>query len=793
MSQRGIPDFDRLGPCPPTLVLFFIFLAVAFATGDIGHADTVTMKNGVIYKSQGAPERDNTLVYLWDGLKRIVVRDSKIDHITADNSFRTDETFKLDQPIVVHAGQMPKEVVSVQATEWNEKGRRSFRYMGPKLGKVTAMEQAIIEMTPHRVRYRGIDGFWMGHLSTSVVPREVITGLLGRVEQENQAERERVVRFEIAAGWYREAKESLDGLLRDFPDSELKARAESARTLIIQAEASQRRAELDIRRKAQQYRKAEELLTSLAGSDKDLSTEFASEIRELSRKAEENRRNDQATAGEIPRLAVGLPEASRDFWKQPIQEVARALKAAPDAVRGRLEAYQRTVADPRIKPLERFALAMSGYVAGIDGATTNLNDAETLWKARDLLQEYLRSRDPGVDADRIENLNTLVFPGAPDQPEIVRQLNGLTQIIGNMLPPFHKEPKPEKDPGQPAREDRTALQRVSNDDNPVPTEYLVRLPPEYNPLYRYPTIVALHDGRGPRSAVDWWTAEADRRGYIIIAPQYNIPGQPPDYRYTTSEHASVELALRDARQRFSIDSDRVFLGGSLIGGNMAWDYGLAHPDLFAGIVVISGLPAKYVPRYLDQHEHLPLYYVTGNLAPASTELIFGRVLKPRILKAWDITYVEYGNRGLEDFPEEAVPIFDWIDKHRREPYLRAFTAVTARESDNRFYGVVVREFARGRATAPEAVEMLGQNLNPATFKFTASTGGNLCRIDNTSGVKRLDIWLSPRQFDFSRKVSVRINGKPIRGQDDLNLSHLLEDLKLRGDRQQLYWHKITVD
>ena len=82
----------------------------------------------------------------------------------------------------------------------------------------------------------------------------------------------------------------------------------------------------------------------------------------------------------------------------------------------------------------------------------------------------------------------------------------------------------------------------------------------------------------------------------MIAPEYNVPGQPPDYHYTPSEHAAVELALRDARRRYAIDSDRVFVAGQLTGGNMAWDFALAHPDLFAGVIVISGFPAKYVPR-----------------------------------------------------------------------------------------------------------------------------------------------------------------------------------------------------
>jgi pimeloyl-ACP methyl ester carboxylesterase len=763
-------------------------LAAILALPAIGgaRADTVTMKNGIIYRCQGTPDRDNTLVYLWDGLKRIVVRDSKIDHITADNSFRMGEMFKLDQPMTVHAGKMPEDVVSVEASQWDEKGRRTFQYVGPRMKKSTPMEQAIIEISPHKVRYRGIDGFWRGYLATVTVPREVIVGLLGRVEKDNQAERERAVRFEIEAGWYPEARAGLDALIRDFPKSELSERAAGARTFLIQAAASQRRAEIDVRRRAQQYHKADELLKSL--TEKELASEFLVGVRDLIRKGDETRFADRALAGEVPKLAAELPETAREFWKKPVLEVLQAMKEAPDAVRGRLDALRTSAATPNVKSEERFALAMSGYVAGSETATNDLNAAETLWKARDLLQDYLSSHDPSLRDERLESLNALTFPGSEERPEVVRKLDALTRIAGNMLPPLRSEQAAAKAP------DRTTIHRVLDDDNAEPTEYAVHLPPEYNPLYSYPAIVALHDGRGPRSAVAWWSAEADRRGYIVVAPRYDLPGQPPDYRYTTSEHAAVELALRDARRRYSIDSDRVFVGGGLIGGNMAWDYGLAHPDLFAGAVVVSGFPAKYIPRYLDHHEHLPLYYVTGDLAPASVEVTFGKFLKPRIFKAWDITYVEYNLRGLEDFPEEIVPIFDWMDAHRREPYLKSFTAVSARESDNRFFGVVIREFAPGRTMAPEAVDILGQNLNPATFRFSSSTLSNGCRIDNTSGIRRLDIWLSPDQFDFKRKVSVRINGgRPIKGQDQLEIATMLEDLRIRGDRRQVYWHKIAVE
>ena len=101
---------------------------------------------------------------------------------------------------------------------------------------------------------------------------------------------------------------------------------------------------------------------------------------------------------------------------------------------------------------------------------------------------------------------------------------------------------------------------------------------------------------------------------------------------------------------------------------MAFDFGLAHPDLFAGVAAISGEPYKYVPRYSPHFERLPLYAVFGDLAPASNEVFFGTWLKPMISKNWDVTYVEYARRGREEFPEEAPSVFDWMDRRRRDPY-----------------------------------------------------------------------------------------------------------------------------
>jgi pimeloyl-ACP methyl ester carboxylesterase len=746
-------------------------------------ADTIYLKSGIVYRSQGAPDRDGTLVYLWDGLKKTVIYDSKIERIVGDNTYRTGEKFQLVQPLTKHAGAMPKELISVEAGPWNDRGRRSFKFVGSRSNKSVSMEQAIIEIGPHVVKYRGVDEFWQGQLAISAIPRSVIAGLLGRVEQTNQGERERVVRFFMDAGWYTEARTELDRLIKEFPNTNLAERAAGAKAFIVQAEATSRRAEIEVRRKAQQYRHAAALLKTF--TDKEIGTELLIEVRDLMRRDDEQRAGDLALATEIRKLEGKLPAEVRGAWKKRVAEVMKAIEKAPDAVRDRFAAWRKARNTAGTTEEGQFALAVSGFAAGSEVAVAELKAAETLWQARELVHDYLAGLESTDRESLVAKLEALEWPGEEGAAEGIRKLDLITRIVQLMPPPL-------SDPSEAP--EKTVVRKLAEEQNEEPTEYAVRLPPEYQPLRAYPAIIALHSGQGPQSAIEVWAAEAARRGYIVIAPEYNVAGQPPDYRYTPSEHAAVELALRDARRRYAIDSDRVFVAGQLTGGNMAWDLALGHPDLFAGVVVISGFPAKYVPRYLSHHKHLPLYFVIGDLAPAAGEVVYASYVKPLIVKVWDVTYVEYHRRGIEEFPEEIPTIFDWMDRHRREPVPKSFEVVSARTCDNRFFGVVVREFVQGRTTAPEAVEMLGQNLSPAKLTVNTSGIGNLVNL-KTAGIdrRRIDVWLSPKIIDFKRRFEVRINDRPrFKGAVKLTLDSLLEDLRLRGDRQQIYWLKVPA-
>ncbi len=738
--------------------------ALIGGSGGPASADTVVLKNGTIYR--GTVDKDNTLVFVNDNLKRIIFYNSKIQKVVSDPGFGNFERFALVQPLEVHTGVQPPAAVAIRATPWDSKGRRAFRYMNARQQTVE-MQQAINELGPRLTKFRGIDGFWQGQVATSEVPRPVVTGLLARVDQANEDERLKIARWLLQAGWYPETRGALDGLDRDFPH--LKGNVADVRQAVADLEARDVLDDVALRRRAMQPEGVSRLLRGLP--TEGLAKDILDEVRAQIKKDDDRGVADRLLADSLRDLAEKLPEGERKAWRSRLAEVLEGLAKAPDAARPRLEAVARAEAAATAEA--RFALAMTGWIVGNESATDNLKGADDLWRAREILGKYLASRDDSARSSLIGDL------------EKVRglDLDAVARVVPRVAPPLRDKDESREKAGE------VRIHRVADDENPEPSEYAVLLPPEYHPLRSYPAVVALHDGRGPRSAIDWIAAEASKRGYIVVAPEYNSPGKGKAYRYSSSEQAAAILSLRDARKRYSIDSDRVFLAGQLEGANMAWDFGLGHPDLFAGVVSISGFPARYAYKYKNQVDKLPLYVALGELAPAARELIFDQFVKPMIEDVQDVTYVDYLKRGLEELPEEVPSFFDWMDKRRRDPTPKAFEVATAREGDDRFYGVIIRELAPGRATAPEAADPLGKNLRPATLKMRSSAQANSITL-TTSGIARLDVWVSPKLIDFKRKLTIQLNGRPFySGLVKQDFAPMLEDLRIRGDRQQLYYFK----
>src|SRR5437016_1149633 len=66
VRERDEMTWDKASNyCGRALLIFS-----SFVSGTIARADSIFMKNGMVYRSLGQPDKDGTLVYLWDGLKK---------------------------------------------------------------------------------------------------------------------------------------------------------------------------------------------------------------------------------------------------------------------------------------------------------------------------------------------------------------------------------------------------------------------------------------------------------------------------------------------------------------------------------------------------------------------------------------------------------------------------------------------------------------------------------------------------------------------------------------------------
>src|SRR5262249_53303816 len=136
---------------------------------------------------------------------------------------------------------------------------------------------------------------------------------------------------------------------------------------------------------------------------------------------------------------------------------------------------------------------------------------------------------------------------------------------------------------------------------------------------------------------------------------------------TAQEHTAVLDTVRDLRRRFSIDSDRVFLTGFGEGANMAFDVGLSHPDLFAGVLPIAGHIKAFTKIYWPNAYCLPFYVVGGDLDGDASKQCRQYLFEHWVPGGYPSLWVEYKGRGQEWFSGEVPYMFDWMNRKKRAP------------------------------------------------------------------------------------------------------------------------------
>jgi predicted esterase len=116
------------------------------------------------------------------------------------------------------------------------------------------------------------------------------------------------------------------------------------------------------------------------------------------------------------------------------------------------------------------------------------------------------------------------------------------------------------------------------------------LPPDYDPAQKWPMVVSLHGYNSDNPEyIRWWSVTdrhngmTERHDVIVVEPHGR-----GNTMYSGIGDLDVLRAIQIAKEKFSVDEERVYLMGYSMGGGGTWHVGTRHPELFAAIGPVYG-------------------------------------------------------------------------------------------------------------------------------------------------------------------------------------------------------------
>ena len=720
------------------------------------------------------------------GMRRYYVPLQKVTNVLEDGGLGAPELFDLPLPrrsggsVVGAVGPMRN------VTLFGVDGRRKITLNTPHGPLV--VDQGIFEIGPKFLRVSALKYEWEFGVATRSIPVDALDGMIRNVtDQKSPEDRFAIVRFYLQAELFLQALAELDAIAREFPD--LKTRVDDFADQGRQQLAQKLLDELVDRRKRGQHYLGWSQAKQFPVDG--MSAAILRQVREFLAEYDKAREDGERVIALLGELQGQLKsEETRGRLEAMRSEVAEKLnyETLP-----RLRPFLQQSDDPTRTAEEKLALAYSGWVLGDAAAIDSLPLTVNLWQARFEMLRYLQAKDPTGKTQILADLLGLEGVGADSVLKLVPQLPPLIETRGITV-------------GQ-ATEVFVDKALDGVDENVPEVKYHVLLPTEYSHDRSYPMVVALHAvEHDPNWELRWWGGtkeeplQAQRRGYIVIAPEY-LDDKAMSYGYSPLSHYRVRMALRDARKRFNVDSDRVFLAGHGSGGDAAFDIGNSHPDLFAGVIPINGQIDNLAVKIWKNGRRVPWYIVSGQLDRDTFEKN-ASIINRMMIGHFDVLLSEFIGRGYESYYEEIHKLFDWMDLQQRIPSPEQFTMLTMRPNNNQFYWLkantlegVSQSHGRGRngPIIPNGAVNITARPKIVSAEILAGSSDRTT-ISITSPARSNTVWLNPDMIDFGIRLRVRLGSRQVYNDFvEASVEHILEDLRQRGDRQRIYQTRIDLN
>jgi predicted esterase len=334
-------------------------------------------------------------------------------------------------------------------------------------------------------------------------------------------------------------------------------------------------------------------------------------------------------------------------------------------------------------------------------------------------------------------------------------------------------------------------------------ETTIDIPETYDPARRWPVRVQLHggvsrplEGRPPR-----------RYGLVSSVPEIQAhPSGWTDAQWWQSNQVENILKVLDRLKReYNVDESRVYLTGFSDGGTGAFFFGMRVPTPFCAIMPLHGSLAVLAhpatradgQMYPGNLVNRPIFATNGGRDPLYPAAAMIPMMEMLERAGAELVYIALPAAGhdLTWWPSERERFEYFVAQHPRSAHPARLSWETERtDRYNRVDWLVITEL--GSTPSDQRLDDLHAGVFPRprpSGRVDVSRTGNSFEA-RTRGVRRFTLLLSPDVVDFSKPVTVLVNGKTaFQGFVNKDRRTLLKWAERDNDRGVLYGAEVGVE
>jgi poly(3-hydroxybutyrate) depolymerase len=343
------------------------------------------------------------------------------------------------------------------------------------------------------------------------------------------------------------------------------------------------------------------------------------------------------------------------------------------------------------------------------------------------------------------------------------------------------------------------------------------VPDGYDPAKRWPLRVQLHGGVGRMPP---------QRGETAARPlnTNRIPGEPQlvlqPRAWATTEwwernQAKNVLDLVDQIKRaYNVDESRIYITGISDGGTGVYFFAMRDATRWSACLPLNGHPSVLAnpdtgadgSLFVGNLVNCPMYLVNGGRDPLYPAASVAPLVEMMKQAGVPVTFTVYAEAGHDTswWPTERPMYEAFLAAHARTAHPAHISWETERtDRYNRFRWLVIDRL--GARPSDVELEDVNSFALPSGRKVTlythpaASGRVDVTRTGNafearTRGVQQFTLLLSPDVIDFSRPVTVTVNGRrAFEGTVTRDVSTLLAWAAKDDDRTMLYGAELKMN